>query len=619
MLYLGIVTDIDKNTGKAIILPVYVKDSLITWKKSIEQKHITLDLDNYTHLSRKNEIIRFSFYDNLHEIDRASIEIMDLKKFKYVFEIPMNYPPLHFIRSVKKLENIEFNIKEDFLLKDSDSIYSSFQIASEYTKIIKFESCSHHVFKLRLYDTDNEITLFNFPDIKGIPPCLILKEEWNKLETLLKEKGDLVYMYDPKEIIEKHQILENFSLENKSGFGFLINMYKMQTAEKKIQKELKEIEKKKSVIEEKIEETSIVKEKLQGEIEKLHEDKIKLQGEYEKELNNYEEKKEELKKQLENIEDNVTGKREVINKEIEEILNKNNRKKEEIFREITFLENNSIETREYIEELEKIKTQTKLELNEMQKNKEKLLRLEEELKEKEAKIQEDTKILESNSKILKIKENVIKNEMVKLEQVTREKTILDQEVRNLKENKDSLTSELENTKKELEPLSKELSEKRWKMEQIQGKLKELSIQEEQIKGDSIKILIVEDNKLTRKVTSSILIKHNFDVIEAENGNSGFNLALDRQPDLILMDLMLPDISGYEVTEKLKKSEKTAHIPIIAFSAMNETESIMRAMKSGCCDYLVKPFKIQEFLQKIFKFISSEKLEIIKQLQQSQGT
>jgi len=617
MLYLGIVTDIDKNIGKAAVLPVYVRDSHIPWKKCSEQKLITLTLDQYTHVSKKNEFIRFSFHDNLQEIDRASIEIIDSKKFKYVFEIPVHYPPIHFIRSVKKLENIEFNIKEDFLLKDSDSIYSSFRIASEYTKIIKFESSSHHVFKLRLYDTGNEITIFTFPDIKGVPPCLILKEEWNKLENLLKEKGDLIYMYDPKEIVEKHQILENFSLENKSGFGLLINMYKMQLAEKKIQKELKEIEREKLEMEEKIGQTSIIKQKLSEEIEKLHGDKIKVKEEYEKELNNYKKKKEEFSSQLEHMEDKIAEKTDHISKEIEEILNKNKQKKEEIFREITFLENNSIQTREYIEELEKIKTQTKLELNEMQKNKEKLLSLEEELKEKEAKIQEDTKILESNNKILKIKENVIKNEMVKLEQTAKEKAILEEEVKKLKESKDLLTGELEQIKKELEPLSKELSEKRWKMEQIQGKLKELSIKEENIKGNNIKILIVEDNKLTRKVTSSILIKHNFDIIEAENGTSGLNLAQERQPDLILMDLMLPDISGYEVTEKLKKSEQTAHIPVIAFSALNETDSIMRAMKSGCCDYLVKPFKIQEFLQKIFKFISSEKLESIKQLQQIQ--
>jgi len=617
MLYLGIVTDIDKNTGKAVVLPVYVKDSNLPWKKCSEQKHISLTLDQYTNVSRKNEIIRFSFYDNLLEIDRASIEIMDSKKFKYVFDIPVNYPPLHFIRSVKKLENIEFNIKEDFLLKDSDSIYSSFRITSEYTKIIKFESCSHHVFKLRLYDTGKEVTFFTFPDIKGVPPCLILKEDLNKLDILLKEKGDLVYMYDPREIVEKHQILESFSLENKSGLGLIINMYKMKREKRKIHKELNELEKEKLGMDEKVRAASIVREKISGEIEKLQEEKIKLHQLYEKELKNYEEKKEELKKQLEDMEVKVAEKTHHISMEIQEMLNKNMEKKEEIFREITFLENNSIETREYIEELEKIKTQTKLELNEMQKNKEKLLRLEEELKEKEAKILEDSKILESNNKILKIKENVIKNEMVKLEQITKEKTILEQEVKSLKENKEVLTTELEATRKELEPLSKELSEKRWKMEQIQGKLKELSIKEENIKGDNIKILIVEDNKLTRKVTSSILIKHNFDIIEAENGISGLNLAQERQPDLILMDLMLPDISGYEVTEKLKKSEQTAHIPVIAFSALNETDSIMKAMKSGCCDYLVKPFKIQEFLQKIFKFISAEKLESIKQLQQIQ--
>ncbi|MEQ8222973.1 MAG: hypothetical protein ABRQ37_11775, partial [Candidatus Eremiobacterota bacterium] len=433
MLYLGIVTDIDKNTGKAVVLPVYVKDSNLPWKKCSEQKHISLTLDQYTNVSRKNEIIRFSFYDNLLEIDRASIEIMDSKKFKYVFDIPVNYPPLHFIRSVKKLENIEFNIKEDFFLKDSDSIYSSFRITSEYTKIIKFESCSHHVFKLRLYDTGKEVTFFTFPDIKGVPPCLILKEDLNKLDTLLKEKGDLVYMYDPREIVEKHQILESFSLENKSGLGLIINMYKMQMAERKIHKELNELEKEKLEMDEKIRATSIVREKISGEIEKLQEEQRKLQQLYEKELKNYEEKKEELKKQVEDMEVKIAEKTHHINREIEEILNKNMEKKEEIFREITFLENNSIETREYIEELEKIKTQTKLELNEMQKNKEKLLRLEEELKEKEAKILEDSKILESNNKILKIKENVIKNEMVKLEQITKEKTILEQEVKSLKD------------------------------------------------------------------------------------------------------------------------------------------------------------------------------------------
>jgi DNA-binding response OmpR family regulator len=112
-----------------------------------------------------------------------------------------------------------------------------------------------------------------------------------------------------------------------------------------------------------------------------------------------------------------------------------------------------------------------------------------------------------------------------------------------------------------------------------------------------RILIIEDNSDTRRFLEAMLGKE-FDVITAENGVIGIDFARNKSPDLILLDIMLPVLSGYDACSLLKKDEKTKRIPIIFLSAKNSVPDITQGLGVGADDYMPKPFDFKELLARI---------------------
>jgi CRP-like cAMP-binding protein len=113
-----------------------------------------------------------------------------------------------------------------------------------------------------------------------------------------------------------------------------------------------------------------------------------------------------------------------------------------------------------------------------------------------------------------------------------------------------------------------------------------------------KILLIEDNPEVRENTSEILSLANYNVLSAENGKIGVDLALKEKPDLIICDIMMPELDGYGVLHILSKNEQTANIPFIFLTAKTEKTDIRKGMNLGADDYLTKPFDDTDLLNAI---------------------
>lgn len=112
-----------------------------------------------------------------------------------------------------------------------------------------------------------------------------------------------------------------------------------------------------------------------------------------------------------------------------------------------------------------------------------------------------------------------------------------------------------------------------------------------------RILIIEDNADTRRFLEAMLAKE-FDIITAENAVIGIDYARNKAPDLILLDIMLPILSGYDACSLLKKDEKTKRIPVIFLSAKNSSSDITQGLSTGADDYVAKPFDYKELLARV---------------------
>ena len=119
-----------------------------------------------------------------------------------------------------------------------------------------------------------------------------------------------------------------------------------------------------------------------------------------------------------------------------------------------------------------------------------------------------------------------------------------------------------------------------------------------------KILLVEDNEFNRDMLSRRLLRQGFEVTVAEDGESGVLCAGELLPDLVLMDMSLPIMDGWEATRKLKSSDKTASIPIIGLSAHAMNGDAEKAMQAGCDDYDIKPVDFKRLLEKISRLIKT---------------
>ena len=115
--------------------------------------------------------------------------------------------------------------------------------------------------------------------------------------------------------------------------------------------------------------------------------------------------------------------------------------------------------------------------------------------------------------------------------------------------------------------------------------------------EKYRILVVEDNPDTRRFLEAMLGKE-FEVMSAENAVIGIDYARNRAPDLILLDIMLPILSGYDACSLLKKDEKTKRIPIIFLSAKNSISDITQGLTVGADDYIPKPFDYKELLARV---------------------
>src|SRR5262245_55501879 len=113
-----------------------------------------------------------------------------------------------------------------------------------------------------------------------------------------------------------------------------------------------------------------------------------------------------------------------------------------------------------------------------------------------------------------------------------------------------------------------------------------------------KILMIEDNEQNRDALSRRLQRHGYDVVMAVDGQEGVAMAQAELPDLILMDLNLPDVDGWEATRRLKEAPETRAIPIMAMTAHAIAGDQERALQAGCDDYHAKPVDFQRLLTQI---------------------
>jgi CheY-like chemotaxis protein len=113
-----------------------------------------------------------------------------------------------------------------------------------------------------------------------------------------------------------------------------------------------------------------------------------------------------------------------------------------------------------------------------------------------------------------------------------------------------------------------------------------------------KILLVEDNEMNRDMLSRRLIRKGFDVVMAIDGEQAVALAQSELPDLILMDMSLPVVDGWEATRRVKAAHATSNIPIIALTAHAMSGDREKTLSAGCDDYDTKPIEMARLLEKI---------------------
>lgn len=126
--------------------------------------------------------------------------------------------------------------------------------------------------------------------------------------------------------------------------------------------------------------------------------------------------------------------------------------------------------------------------------------------------------------------------------------------------------------------------------------------------DANGILIVDDNEINRDICSRNLEHMGIPLYYAENGREGLQQAREKRPDLILLDIMMPEMDGFEMLEGLKEDENLSHIPVLMLTAKSETASVVRALELGANDYLRKPFSEEEMVARVNTLLRNRYLE-----------
>lgn len=116
------------------------------------------------------------------------------------------------------------------------------------------------------------------------------------------------------------------------------------------------------------------------------------------------------------------------------------------------------------------------------------------------------------------------------------------------------------------------------------------------------VLIVEDNELNMKLFNDLLEAHGYTTLQTRNGLDAMEIARQHHPDLILMDIQLPEVSGLEVTKWLKEDDDLRHIPVIAVTAFAMKGDEERIRQGGCEAYLSKPISVAKFLETVKSYL-----------------
>jgi two-component system cell cycle response regulator DivK len=119
------------------------------------------------------------------------------------------------------------------------------------------------------------------------------------------------------------------------------------------------------------------------------------------------------------------------------------------------------------------------------------------------------------------------------------------------------------------------------------------------------VLIVEDNELNMKLFNDLLEAHGYRTVQTRNGVEAVQLARDHMPDLILMDIQLPEVSGLQVTQWIKDDEALRHIPVIAVTAFAMKGDEEKIRQGGCEAYLSKPISVAKFVETVKNYIGDK--------------
>ena len=124
-------------------------------------------------------------------------------------------------------------------------------------------------------------------------------------------------------------------------------------------------------------------------------------------------------------------------------------------------------------------------------------------------------------------------------------------------------------------------------------------------GDSAAktVLVVEDNELNMKLFHDLLEAHGYNILQTKDGMEALQIARDHRPDLILMDIQLPEVSGLEVTKWIKEDDNLKSIPVIAVTAFAMKGDEEKIREGGCEAYIAKPISVANFLQTVERFLN----------------
>ena len=134
-----------------------------------------------------------------------------------------------------------------------------------------------------------------------------------------------------------------------------------------------------------------------------------------------------------------------------------------------------------------------------------------------------------------------------------------------------------------------------------------------------KILVIEDDPATSRLIDYSLRHHGYEVVTANNGHEGVKKAQSESPDLVILDVMLPGVDGYEICRRLRSNPETAALPIIIFSAKAQESDREAGLECGADDYLTKPAAPAEIVARVYKLLAKKSRQPIQDRIDEKGT